>query len=153
MNQRTEFTARTPARKNKKNTHKHTHTRTHKHTYTKTRSQTHIHKNTYPQTQIKTRTDTQTHTNKYAHKWQTQNTHKHIQVSQDNCARIREGVSYVKVYRYNPKHLCPKWNGCGDNCQSKVWLSCGSTHCTCQLTILSISVLECGVIWRQFSSR
>jgi len=28
-------------------------------------------------------------------------------VSQEECARIREGVPYVKVYRYNPKHLCP----------------------------------------------
>jgi len=27
-------------------------------------------------------------------------------VSQDECARLREGVPYVKVYRYNPKHLC-----------------------------------------------
>ena len=74
-------------------------------------------------------------------------------VSQDECARLREGVPYVKVYRYNPKHLCPKLNGYGDNGQRRVWTSCGSTHCTCQLTILSISVLECGVIWRQFSSR
>jgi len=32
-------------------------------------------------------------------------------VSQDECARLREGVPYVKVYRYNPKHLCPKLNG------------------------------------------
>jgi len=29
-------------------------------------------------------------------------------MSQDECARLREGVPYVKVYRYNPKHLCPK---------------------------------------------
>ena len=29
-------------------------------------------------------------------------------VSQEECARFREGVPYVKVYRYNPKHLCPK---------------------------------------------
>ena len=77
----------------------------------------------------------------------------YIQVSQEECARLREGVPYVKVYRYNPKHLCPKLNGYGDNGQRKVWSSCGSTHCTCQLTILFISVLECGVIWRQFSSR
>jgi len=28
-----------------------------------------------------------------------------------------EGVPYVKVYRYNPKHLCPKLNGYGDNGQ------------------------------------
>jgi len=34
-----------------------------------------------------------------------------IQVSQEECARLREGVSYVKVYRYNPKHPCPKLNG------------------------------------------
>jgi len=68
------------------------------------------------------------------------------------CARLREDVPYVKVYRYNPKHLCPKLNGYGDNGQRRVWSSCGSTHCTCQLTILFISVLECGVILLQVSS-
>ena len=57
-------------------------------------------------------------------------------VSQEECARFREGVSYVKVYRYNPKHLCPKLNGYGDNGQRNVWSSGGSTHCTCQLTSL-----------------
>ena len=67
-------------------------------------------------------------------------------VSQEECARLLEGVPYVKVYRYNSKHLCPKLNGYGDNGQRKVWSSCGSTHCTCQLTILSIFVFECGVI-------
>jgi len=67
-------------------------------------------------------------------------------VSREECARLREGVPYVKVYRYNPKHLCPKLNGYGDNGQRKVWSTCGSTHCTCQLTILSISALECGVM-------
>ena len=74
-------------------------------------------------------------------------------VSQEECARLREGVPYVKIYRYNPKHLCPKLNGYGDNGQRKVWSSGGSTHCTCQLTTVSMSVLECGVILRQFSSR
>ena len=67
-------------------------------------------------------------------------------VSQEECARFREGVPYVKVYRYNPKHLCPKLNGYGDNGQRKVWSSGRSMHCTCQLTVLSMSVLECGVI-------
>ena len=67
-------------------------------------------------------------------------------VSQEECARLREGVPYVKVYRYNPKHLCPKLNGYSDNSQRKVWSSGGSTHCTCQLTVLCMSVLECGVI-------
>jgi hypothetical protein len=36
-------------------------------------------------------------------------------VSQEECARLREGVPYVKLYRYNPKHLYPKLNGYGDN--------------------------------------
>jgi len=67
-------------------------------------------------------------------------------VSQEECSRLRESVPYVKVYRYNPKHLCPKLNCYGNNGQRKVWSSCGSTHCTCQPTILTISVLECGVI-------
>ena len=44
-------------------------------------------------------------------------------VSQEECARLREGVPYVKVYRYNPKHLCPNLNGYGDNGQRslKLW--------------------------------
>ena len=57
-------------------------------------------------------------------------------VSQEECARLREGVPYVKVYRYNPKHLCLKLNSYGYNGQRKVWSSGGSTHCTCQLTSL-----------------
>jgi hypothetical protein len=51
-------------------------------------------------------------------------------VPQEECARLREGVPYVKVCRYNPKHLCPKLNGYGDNGQIKVWSSGGSTRCT-----------------------
>jgi hypothetical protein len=74
-------------------------------------------------------------------------------VSQEEFSRLREGVPYVKKYRYNPKQLCPKFNGYGDNGQRKVWSSGGSTHCTCQLTVLSMSVRECGVILRKFSSR
>ena len=31
------------------------------------------------------------------------------------CAKLRENVPYVKVHRYNPKHLYPKLNGYGDN--------------------------------------
>jgi len=74
-------------------------------------------------------------------------------VSQEECARLREDAPYVKVYRYTPKHLYPKLNGYGDNGKRKVWSSGGSTHCTCQLTTLFMSVLECGVILRKFSSR
>ena len=36
-------------------------------------------------------------------------------MSQKKCARFRENVPYVKVHRYNPKHLYPKLNGYGDN--------------------------------------
>ena len=48
---------------------------------------------------------------------------KIYRVSQEECARLREGVPYAKIYRYNPKHLCPKWNDYGDNGQRslKLW--------------------------------
>jgi len=36
-------------------------------------------------------------------------------VSQEERTELREGVPYVKLYRYNPKHLCPKLNGFRDN--------------------------------------
>ena len=36
-------------------------------------------------------------------------------VSQEERTKLREGVPYVKVYRYNPKHIYPKLNGYGDN--------------------------------------
>ena len=52
-------------------------------------------------------------------------------VSRGQCARLRGNVPYVKVYRYNPKHLYPKLNGHGDNGERKVWSCCGSTYCTC----------------------
>ena len=38
-------------------------------------------------------------------------------VSQEECTKLRESVPYVKLYRYNPKHLYPKLNGYGDNGQ------------------------------------
>jgi hypothetical protein len=55
-------------------------------------------------------------------------------VSREECKKLRESVPYVKIYRYNPKHLYPKLNSYGDNGQRKVWTSLGSTHCSCQLT-------------------
>jgi len=36
-------------------------------------------------------------------------------VPQEERAKLREGVPYVKLYRYNPKHLYPKLNGYEDN--------------------------------------
>jgi hypothetical protein len=41
-------------------------------------------------------------------------------VPQEECARLQGGVPYVNIYWYNPKHLCPKLNGYGDNGQRKV---------------------------------
>ena len=51
-------------------------------------------------------------------------------VSQEEGTKLWESVPYVKIYRYNPKHLHPKLNSYGDNGQRKVWSSGGSTHCT-----------------------
>ena len=44
-------------------------------------------------------------------------------MSREECARLREYVPYVKIHRYNPKHLYPKLNGYGDNGERgfKVW--------------------------------
>ena len=55
-------------------------------------------------------------------------------VSQEECARLRESVPYVKLYRYNPKHLYPKLNGYGDDGHRKVWASGVSTYCTPSVT-------------------
>jgi len=55
---------------------------------------------------------------------------KYIQVSHELRSLLRESVPYVKIYRYNPKHLCPKLNGYGDNDQRKVLTSCISAYCT-----------------------
>jgi hypothetical protein len=43
--------------------------------------------------------------------------------SQKEFKTLRESVPYVKLYRYNPKHLYPKFNGYGDNDHRKVWSS------------------------------
>ena len=51
-------------------------------------------------------------------------------VSQEERAKLREGVPYVKLYRHNPKHLYPKLNGYGGNGQRKVWTSCISAFYT-----------------------
>ena len=53
-----------------------------------------------------------------------------IQVSHELRSLLRESVSYVKICRYNTKHLCPKLNGYGDNGQRKELTSCISAYCT-----------------------
>ena len=44
-------------------------------------------------------------------------------VSHEERAKLREGVPYVELYRYNPKHLYPKLNSYRDNGQRslKLW--------------------------------
>ena len=46
-------------------------------------------------------------------------------VSQEEWTKLRESVPYVKIYRYNQKHLYPNLNGYGDNGHRKVWASGG----------------------------
>ena len=41
--------------------------------------------------------------------------HGIYRVFRGECATHQENVPYVKVHRYNPKHLYPKLNGYGDN--------------------------------------
>jgi len=43
-------------------------------------------------------------------------------VSQEKRAKLQEGVPYIKVHRYKPKHLYPKLNGYGDNGQKRLKL-------------------------------
>ena len=51
-------------------------------------------------------------------------------VSQEEWIKLREGAPYVKLYRYNPKHLYPKLNGYGDNGHRKVGACVVSTYCS-----------------------
>jgi len=74
-----------------------------------------------------------------------------FRVSHELRSLLRESVPYVKIYRYNPKHLCPRLNGYGDNGQRKVWTSWGCMHYTCQLAVIYVRpwvgchVTECTV--------
>ena len=68
-------------------------------------------------------------------------------MSQEECARLRESVPYVKVYRYDPKHLYPKLNGYGDNGQRKVGLLAvpNTATCTADVSRESVDDLESGM--------
>jgi hypothetical protein len=55
-------------------------------------------------------------------------------VSQELRSLLRKSFPYVKIYRYNPKHLYPKFNGYGDNGTRKVWAYVESTYCTPSVT-------------------
>ena len=67
-------------------------------------------------------------------------------VSQEETARLRESVPYVKLYRYNPKHLYPKLNGYGDNGQRKVWSSCGFHVLYLAVSKVISSLIELGIM-------
>jgi len=69
-------------------------------------------------------------------------------VSQEERARIHESVPYVKVYRYNPKHLYPKLNGYGDNGQRNVGLLAVPRTAPVQLThyMYTAHVLETNAV-------
>jgi len=60
-------------------------------------------------------------------------------VSQEEWTKRRESVPYVKLYRYNPKHLYPKFNGYGDNGHRKVWVSGVPTYSKPSVTPYSSS--------------
>jgi len=66
-------------------------------------------------------------------------------VSQEEGTKLWESVPYVKIYRYNPKHLYPKLNSYGDNGREKCGLLAGLRTVPCQLTTLRMSVLYCRV--------
>jgi len=55
----------------------------------------------------------------HAHTQRGKNTWILYRVSQEEWTILRESVPYVKIYRYNQKHLCPKLNGYGDKGQKK----------------------------------
>ena len=64
-------------------------------------------------------------------------------MSQEECARLREGVPYVKVYRYNPKHLCPNLNVYEDNGPEKFETLTAVTHLLITKYILKLAGI-CG---------
>ena len=71
----------------------------------------------------------------YNRNWRSISTIYIYRVSHKLRSLLRESVPYVKIYRYDPKHLCPKLNGYGDNGHRKVWASGVSTYCTPSVTL------------------
>jgi len=64
-------------------------------------------------------------------------------VTQEECARLRESVPYVKAYRYNPKHLYPNLNGYGDNGQRSLKILTAVTHLLTTKYILKLAGICC----------
>ena len=92
------------------------------HAYIRTYIYTYVHTHTYIHTYIHTYVHTYTHKyiHTYIHTYVRMYVHAYIyKVSQEERTKLRESVPYVKLYRYNPKHLYPKLNGYGDNGREK----------------------------------
>jgi len=64
-------------------------------------------------------------------------------VSQEERTKLWEGVPYVKVYRYNPKHLYSKLYGYGDNGKRSLKLLTAVTHLLIAKFILKLAGI-CG---------
>jgi hypothetical protein len=67
-------------------------------------------------------------------------------VSREECKKLQQSVPYVKIYRYNPKHLHQKLNGYGDKGQRKVWSTSGFHTLYLPADSVSMPVLQCGII-------
>ena len=64
-------------------------------------------------------------------------------MSQEERTKLREGVPYVKVYRYIPKNLYPKLNGYGDNGKRSLKFLTAVTHLLIAKFILKLEGI-CG---------
>ena len=70
-------------------------------------------------------------------------------VSRREYARLTKNVPYVKVHRYNPKHLYPKLNGYGENGERilKLWQLLHTywlpnTYWNCQKYVVSVMLIS-----------
>jgi hypothetical protein len=77
---------------------------------------------------------------------------QYIQVSQEECARLREGVPYGKVYRYNPKHYVQSWTVTEIMAREKCGILAGLCTIGISWHALSVYGLECDVILPHTSS-
>ena len=81
-----------------------------------------------------------------AHKVHLKPTHMHMyiyRVSLEEWARLRESVPYVKVYRYNPKHLYPMLKIYADNFQRILNILTAITHLLSTKYILKLAGICC----------
>ena len=73
-------------------------------------------------------------------------------VSQEECARFREGVPKLKYTDITQNTYVQSWTVTEIMAREKCGLLAGPRTVTVSWQSYPFSVLECGVIWRQFSS-